>query len=80
MHCLIHVPELMNVKGIDRFENMCKSTIRVRLIDNKAWLTFLSRIRSYRSLELSTWTLISFGLSGALALSPRFQTSPLACS
>jgi len=81
MHCLIHVPELMNVKGIGRFENMCRSSIWVGLINNKAWLTFLSRIRSYRSLELSTRTLISSGLSGALALSPRFlsprfQTSP----
>ena len=80
MICLIHVPELMNVKRIGRFENMCRLSIRVGLIDNKAWLTFLSRIRSYRSLELSTWTLISSDLSGALALSPRFQTSPPACS
>jgi hypothetical protein len=79
MHCLIHVPELMNVKGIGRFENMCRSSIWVGLIDNEAWLTFLSRIRSC-SLELSTWTLISSGLSSALALSPRFQTSPPACS
>jgi len=47
---------------------------------NKAWLTFLSRIRPYRRLELSTWTLILSGLSGVLALSPRFQTSPPACS
>jgi len=80
MHCLIHVPELINVKGIGRFENMCRSSIRVGLIDNKAWLTFLSRIRSYRNLELSTWTLISSDLSGALALSPGLQTSPPACS
>jgi len=36
MHCLIHVPELMNVKRIGRFENMCRSSIRVRLINNKA--------------------------------------------
>jgi hypothetical protein len=79
MHCLIHVPELMNVKRIGRFENMCRSSIWVGLIDNEAWLTFLSRIRSC-SLELSTWTLISSGLSSALALSPRFQTSPPACS
>ena len=48
-------------------------------IDDEAWLMFLSRIRSC-TLELSTWTLISSGLSGALALSPRFQTSPPACS
>jgi len=80
MHCLIHFPELMNVKGIGRFENMCRSSIRLGLIDNKAWLTFLSRIWSYRSLELPTWTLISSDLSSALALSPRFQTSPPACS
>jgi len=73
MNCLIHVPKLMNVNG--GFENMCGSNIRVGLIENKAWLTFLSRIRSYRSLELLTWTLISSNLSGALALSPRFQTS-----
>jgi len=80
MHCLIHAPKLMNVKGSGRFENMCRSSIWIRLIDNQAWLTFLSRIRSYRSLELSTWTLISSGLSSALALSPRLQTSPPACS
>jgi len=33
MHCLIHVPELMNVKGIGRFENMCRSSIWVGFID-----------------------------------------------
>ena len=43
MHCLIHVPELMNVKGIGGFESMCRSSIRDGLIDNKAWLTFLSK-------------------------------------
>jgi len=40
MHCLIHVPELINVKGMGRFENMCRSSIIVGLINNKAWLTF----------------------------------------
>ena len=60
MHCLNHVSKLMNVKRIGRFENMCRSSIRVGLINNKAWLMFLSRIRSYRSLELPSWTLISF--------------------
>ena len=76
MHCLIHVPELMNVKGIGRFESMCRSSIRDGLIDNKAGLTFLSRIQSYRILELPTWTLILFALSYALVLSPRLHSSP----
>ena len=76
MHCLIHVPELMNVKGIGRFENMCRSSIRDGFIDNKAWLTFLSGIQSYRILELPTWTLILFALSYALVLSPRLHSSP----
>lgn len=76
MHCLIHVPELMNVKGIGRFESMCRSSIGDGLIDNKAWLTFLSKIRSYRILELPTWTLILFALFDALVLSPHLQTSP----
>ena len=76
MHCLIHVPELMNVKGIGRFESMCRSSIRDGLIHNKTWLTFLSRIRSYRILELPTWTLILFALPDALVLSPRLRISP----
>jgi len=76
MHCLIHVPELMNVKGISRFESMCRSSIRDGLINTKAWLTFLSKIRSYRISELPTWTLILFALSDALVMSPHLQTSP----
>jgi len=41
MHSLIHVPKLMNVKGIGRFESMCRSSIRVGLNYNKAWQMFL---------------------------------------
>jgi len=35
MHSLIHVPELMNVKGIGRFENMYRSSIRGGLINKQ---------------------------------------------
>ena len=75
MHNLIHVPKLMNVKGIGRFESMCRSIVRVGLNYNKAWLTFLSRVRSYRILELPNWTLILSDLSNALVLNPHLQTS-----
>jgi len=78
VHCLIHVPKLMNVKGIGRFEIMCRSSIRVRFNYNKAWLTFLSRIPSYRILELSFWTLILSDLFDDLVLDPHLQTSPSA--
>ncbi|CAL9217614.1 unnamed protein product, partial [Arabidopsis halleri] len=71
VHCLIHVLKLMNVKGIGRSESMCVSSIRVGLNYNKAWLTFLSRDRSYRILELPTWTLILSILSDALVLNPH---------
>jgi len=59
---------------------MCRSSIRDGLNHNKAWLTFLSRIRSYRILELPTWTLIFYVVSDALVLSPQLQTSPSAMS
>ncbi|CAL9222699.1 unnamed protein product [Arabidopsis halleri] len=55
---------------------MCRSSIRVGLNYNKAWLTFLSRDRSYCILELPTWTLILSILSYALVLNPHLQTSP----
>jgi len=77
MHSLIHVPKLMNVKGIGRFESMCRSSIRVGLNYNKEWLTFFSRIRSYRILVLPPSTLILSVLSDDFVLNPPpLQTSP----
>jgi len=64
----------MNVKGIGRFESMYRSSIKVGLNYNKAWLTFLSRIQSYRILELPAWTLILSVLSDPLVLNPHLQT------
>nr|AAD28667.1 hypothetical protein [Arabidopsis thaliana] len=54
MHCLIHVPELMNVKGIGGFENLCDLELLTSYLEEvDLIMTNHSTKRSSRSFKIS---------------------------